>query len=145
MYRGRNGCGEKGQHGYNHILRKLIWDLDREQDVTYRSMLDFPHWASPTKTKRILGRSMSAKLGVPGEGVGSGPGVDERCCGRDDSALLFKTLWDRWTGVMTRWQALETRRTMLRLVLASWLWRDSTVKVVWYFPALDPIFARFCR
>lgn len=67
-------------------------------EVPYRRMLDFPHSASPTKTNRIFGRSMSAKFGVPGDGVGSGAGVAPR----DINKLgLFETLCCR-PGATTR-------------------------------------------
>lgn len=101
----------------------------------YRRILDFPHPASPTKTNRIFGRSMSAKLGVPGDGVGSGAGVPPRDTNKSG---LFETLCCR-PGVTTRWQALETRRARPRPELTSCLRRDSTV---FRCPSAELVFAR---
>ncbi len=59
------------------MIESATWKREMEEEgshaseATYRRMLDFPHSASPTKTNRILGRSMSMKLGVPGKGWAS--------------------------------------------------------------------------
>lgn len=102
----------------------------------YRSMLVFPHSESPTKTKRILGRSMSAKLGVPGEGVGSGAGVLAR--GMAESGRWEERLEYRFNAE-TRRQALDTRRTRPTPEVTNLRRRDSTVG--WRLAA-ELIFAR---
>lgn len=81
---------------------------------------------------------MSVKLGVPGDGVGSGHGVAPR--GSDDSGLLG-TLRFR-SRATTRLQLSETRRTRLRPEFMSLLRRESESG---WLPAAELVLARLWR